>query len=104
MNERPGFGDVLCASVSDARFLIIDPGTAVRMPSLDGVPLDRGKPQPCSRPPLPADDCHLLGGQQYVDRVTGLTLLCVWPGRGSLTCEGRRMAETIAVQIPDRVR
>jgi hypothetical protein len=92
MNERPGFGDVLCNSLSDARFLVIDPGAAARMPSLDGVALGRGNPQPCSKKlARPAADGDVQGGRRYVDLMTGLTLLCTWPGEGSLRYEGRPM-------------
>jgi hypothetical protein len=91
MRERPGAGDVLCSAVSDARFLVVDPGTAVSMPCLDGMRLFRGKPHPCSMAACSAADCELQGGQCYVDPVTGLTLLCIWPGRGTLHYDGRRV-------------
>ena len=92
MNERPGFGDVLCTAASDARLLVVGPGAAVRMPSLDGVALRPGKGQPCSKAALFAADCELRGGSRYADPLTGLTLLCVWPGRGALRYDGRQMA------------
>lgn len=94
--ERPRFGDVLGNSQAEARFLVIDPGAAARMPSLDGVALCRGNPQPCSKKSaLPAVACNLQGGRRYIDELTGLTLLCVWPGEGSLRYEGRRMTPHI---------
>jgi hypothetical protein len=91
MNQRLCFGDVLCNSVSDARFLVIDSGTAVRMPALDGIALLHGKPQPCSKLAHSAAECELQGGRRYVDPTTGLTLLCIWPGRGSLRYDGKQM-------------
>jgi hypothetical protein len=115
-NEPPGFGDVLCNSVSDARFLVIAPGAAASMPSLNGVALCRGNPQPCSKKLVPAAvDCDLQGGRRYVDKTTGLTLLCIWPGGGSLRHEGRPMvpddgtgrkltpAAARALESPERV-
>jgi hypothetical protein len=92
MNERPKLGDVLRSPVSSARFLVIDPGTAASMPTIGDVPLVRGRAQPCSAAIEQAGQCELQGGRRYVDVPKGLTLLCVWPGPGSLRCEGRPLA------------
>jgi hypothetical protein len=92
MNERPKLGDVLRSPVSSARFLVIDPGRAVSMPTIEDVPLVRGRAQPCSAAAEPAGRCELQGGRRYVDAAKGLTLLCVWPGLGSLRYEGRPLA------------
>jgi hypothetical protein len=89
MNEPPSVGDVLCSSVSDARFLVIDPAGALRIPSLNGVELFHGKPQPCSMVARFAAGCELQGGRRYADPISGFTLMCIWPGRGSLHYEGR---------------
>ena len=89
MNDRPKLGDVLRSPVSSARFLVIDPGTAASMPTIGDVPLVRGKAQPCSTAVDSAGQCELQGGRRYVDVRGGLTLLCVWPGLGSLRHEGR---------------
>jgi hypothetical protein len=89
MTEQLVRGDVLRSPVSDARFLVIAAGRATGMPSLDGVPTVRGTLQPCGA----AGDTHaggeLRGGRRYRDVVTGLTLLCIRPGAGSLRYEGR---------------
>jgi hypothetical protein len=89
VNERPEPGDVLCGPVSEARFLVVAPGNAAHMPSVDDLPLVRGRPMPCSTPAGLPGQYDLRGGQRYIDPLTGLTLLCVWPGRGSLCYEGR---------------
>jgi hypothetical protein len=92
MNEQPKLGDVLHSPVSSAQFLVIDPGTAVSMPTIEDVPLVRGRARPCSAAVEPAGQCELQGGRRYVDVARGLTLLCVWPGPGSLLHEGRPLA------------
>lgn len=92
MTTRPDFGEVLCSSVSDARFLVIERGTAEGMPSISDVVMFCGTRQPCSTLGDPDVDCELRGGLCYVDVVTGLTLLCIRPGRGPLCFEGRRLA------------
>jgi len=92
MNEQPKLGDVLHSPVSSAQFLVIDPGTAVSMPTIGDVPLVRGRARPCSAAAEPAGQCELQGGRRYVDVARGLTLLCVWPGPGSLRHEGRPLA------------
>jgi hypothetical protein len=89
MDGRPRSGDVLWSPAFDARLLVIDPGTAAGMPTIDDVPLVRGRPQPCSKAAGPSGLCQLQGGGRYIDVPTGLTLLCVWPGQGSLRYEGR---------------
>jgi hypothetical protein len=92
MTSRAAAGDVLFSPVSDARFLVTDPGAAAAMPSVDDVPLILGTREPCSKAVHFIQDDGLQGGQRYVDAVTGLTLLCIWPGRGSLGYQGRRLS------------
>jgi len=92
MNEQPESGDILHSPVSSARFLVIDAGTAVSMPTIGDVPLVRGRARPCSAAVEPTGQCELQGGRRYVDVTRGLTLLCVWPGPGSLAHEGRPLA------------
>jgi hypothetical protein len=91
MIEQPVRGDVLCSPVSDARFLVIDTGAAIAMPCVDGVPMSRGKLQACSAAGGVRSGGELRGGQRYTDPATGLTLLCIRPGRGRLCHEGRRL-------------
>lgn len=92
MTSGPAAGDVLFSAVSDARFLVTDPGTAAAMPSIDEVPLIRGRREPCSKAVHFDREDDLRGGRRYVDAVTGLTVLCIWPGRGSLGYQGRRLS------------
>jgi hypothetical protein len=96
MNEQPESGDILHSPVSSARFLVIDAGTAVSMPTIGDVPLVRGRARPCSAAVEPTGQGELQGelqgGRRYVDEARGLTLLCVWPGPGSLAHEGRPLA------------
>lgn len=92
MKDRPAVGDVLCSTVSDARFLVTDPGAAVGMPTINGVRLVQGTGQPCSNAVHSTGDYELEGGRRYVDRVTGLTVLCIRPGQGSLLYQGRRLS------------
>lgn len=84
--------DVLCSPASEARFVVIEAGTAKAAPETGGAVMVRGKRQRCSIVEIPAADCDLLGGQRYADPVTGLVLLCVRPGRGPLCYEGRQMS------------
>jgi len=90
MTRGPRSGDVLCSPVSDARFLVIEPGTAAGMPSLAGVVLSPGEPHPCSKA-AEATGCDVEGGGRYFDPITELSLLCIWPGRGSLRYEDREL-------------
>ena len=92
--------EVLCSSVSDGRFLVIDPGTASVVPSLNGAAMFRGERQPCSTAVGGAADCELRGGQRYIDVVTGLTLLCIRPGRGRLCYGGRRLTPDVSRRVP----
>jgi hypothetical protein len=92
MNEQPKLGDVLHSAASSAQFLVIDPGTAMSMPTIGDVPLVPGRARPCSAAVEPAGQCELQGGRRYFDVARGLTLLCVWPGPGSLRLEGRPLA------------
>ena len=93
MTERPACLDVLSSSASRARFLVIETGIADGMPSINGgVMMSRGKPQACSTAKGLEADGDLRGGERYVDVVTGLTLLCVRPGRGPLCYDGRRLS------------
>jgi len=89
MSKRLQPGEVLCSTVSGARFIVIRTGTALGMPSIDGVALFRGQLRPCSTMAQLRADCELQGGLRYTDPVTGLMLQCIWPGRGSLRYEGR---------------
>jgi hypothetical protein len=108
MKERLSIGDVLCGSASDACFLVIDAGTAAGMPFVTGAALERGRPRPCSAAPPSTALFELEGGRRYVDPITGLTLLCVWPGRGPLCYEGRRLVphgpDAAAAGHPCRMR
>jgi hypothetical protein len=78
----------LCSSVSEARFVVIET-FGVDMPSIDDVAMFRGTRQPCSTVAHPASDSDLRAGRRYVDAISGLRLLCIRPGRGSLTYQGR---------------
>jgi hypothetical protein len=89
MNERPSTGEVLCSPESEARFLVVDPGAAVNMPSIGELPLVPGARLPCSSNTHARVDRGLYGGRRYVDVVSGLRLLCIRPGRGPLCLEGR---------------
>jgi hypothetical protein len=91
MSDRLRTGDVLCSGSSNARFLVLDGGSAACMPRLDGAAMVRGKRQPCSEPVSSGDQCDLQGGRRYVDATTGLTLLCIQPGDGPLFYEDRPM-------------
>jgi hypothetical protein len=85
-------GDVLCSSVSAARFVVIDAGQAGATPTIDGVPMVPGKPQPCGTARL-GQALPLRAGARYVDTTTGMIMLCVRSGDGSLECEGRPMMD-----------
>jgi hypothetical protein len=89
VTERLNFGDVLCSAVSKARFLVIETFDAVGMPSVDGVATCRGERQPCSSAASSISESGLRGGWHYVDAVSGLRLLCIQPGRGVLSYDGR---------------
>jgi len=89
MNGRPRIGEVLLSPTADARFLVINPGTAMSLPTLSGVPLVRGRRRASSSATRSEVDWQLKGGRRYVDVVSGLRLLCIWPGQGWLQCEGR---------------
>ena len=89
MVQRLNMYDVLRSSVSDARFLVLDAGTAGGLPSIGGVELFPGEPGACSMARGPAVDDDLRGGQRYIDAVTGLTLLCIQSGHGPLCYQGR---------------
>jgi hypothetical protein len=90
MMTRIECGDLLCSPVSTARFIVVAAGTAVEMPTVDGVPLAPSRPQPCAATrrgqPFP-----LRGGQRYVDTQTGLIIMCVQPGDGALQYAGRSL-------------
>jgi hypothetical protein len=91
MIHGPRTGDVLCSPESDARFLVIDPGTAVGMPSLAGVTLSPGEPHPCSKVADATTGRDIEGGERYFDPITALSLLCIWPGKGSLRFDDREL-------------
>jgi hypothetical protein len=93
MSDRPRTGDVLCSGASNARFFVVDGGSAARMPRLGGAKMARGERQPCSEPVSGGDQCVLQGGRRYVDPATGLTLLCIQPGEGALSYEDRPMVQ-----------
>ena len=97
VSEQAASGDVLCSSDSQARFLVIEVGSATGMPKLGGRRLSRGKPLPCSAVEA-VSGAELQVGRRYADPVTGLTLLCIAPGRGALSFEGR----TLAVSCPSQ--
>ena len=50
--------------------------------------------------PLPGLEDVVLLGKRYVDEEAGLELLCVKPGVGTLTCEGRPMGLKEAKPLP----
>jgi hypothetical protein len=89
--EGPRYDDVLCSPTSEAQFLVIDPGAANDMPSLNGAVMYPGRPQACSTAADGAAESELRGGQRYVDVVTDLTLLCIRPGSGQLRYQGRSL-------------
>jgi hypothetical protein len=103
MSDQPKLGDFLDSPVSNAQFLVIDPGTAVSMPTVGDVPLVRGGARPCSAAVEPAGQCELEGGRRYVDAARGLTLLCVWPGAGLLRHEGVRLSVTDDHRVADQL-
>jgi hypothetical protein len=92
VNHQPRTGQVLCSPASEARFLVLEPGTSAGLLSLDGLPLVDGKPRPCSTVARVDGDSELAGGQRYVDEVSGLVLRCIWPGQGSVRFDGRPLA------------
>jgi hypothetical protein len=91
MSGRPRIGEVLLSPVADSRFLVISPGTAVSLPTMDGVPLLRGTRRASGPATQSEGEWQLKGGRRYVDSVTGLRLLCIWPGPGRLHVEGRAL-------------
>lgn len=91
MTQLIGYGDVLCNRASNARFMVIDPGGALGMPSVDGIPMSRGTRQPCGAVGEAPPDGEFRGGHRYRDPISGLTLLCIWPGRGVLCYGDRQM-------------
>jgi hypothetical protein len=91
VNDHLSTGQVLRSSVSDAVLLVTDPGRAVERPTIDGVPLIRGGRQPCSKAVHTSGESDLFGGRRYADAVTGLTLLCIRPGRGPVLYCGRQL-------------
>ena len=98
-------GQILCSPVTEARFLVRDPGAANRMPTVNNHALVPGRPPPCSKEIGQVGHCDFRGGRHYLDPMTGLTLLCIWPGRGSLCYEGRPLADAPeAASYPIRAR
>jgi hypothetical protein len=95
MSERPRTGDLLCSGASNARFVVLDGGSAVHLPRLGGAAMVHGTPQRCSEPVTSGDQWDLLGGRRYVDPTTGLTLLCIQPGDGALSYEDRPMVDLL---------
>jgi hypothetical protein len=95
MSERPRTGDLLCSGASNARFVVLDGGSAAHLPRLGGAPMVHGKPQPCSEPVASGDQWDLRGGRRYVDPTTGLTLLCIQPGDGALCYGDRPMVDLL---------
>ena len=91
MSDPPRTGDVLCSGTSNARFVVLDGGSAAHLPRLGGAAMARGKRQPCSEPVSGGDQCDLQGGWRYVDPVSGLTLTCIQSGDGALCYEDRPM-------------
>jgi hypothetical protein len=89
MSDRPRTGDVLCCGSSDARFVVLNGGSAACMPRLGGAAMVRGNRQSCSEPVSSTGQCDLQGGRRYADPATGLTLLCIQPGDGPLCYEDR---------------
>jgi hypothetical protein len=91
MSDRPRAGDVLCSGTSNARFVVLDGGSAAWLPWLGGAAMVRGKRQPCSEPVSSRVQCDLQGGRRYADPTTGLKLVCIQSGDGALCYEGRAM-------------
>jgi hypothetical protein len=89
VTAEPRWNDLLSTRHSDARFLVVAPGTAKAMPELNAVEMMPDVPRACGTFGSPAEGDDLQLGRRYVDSVTGLTLLCVWPGSGFLSYRGR---------------
>jgi hypothetical protein len=83
-------GGVLRSVVSTASFVVVDGCEGLEMPRVDGVPLEYGEPQRCGTSVV-GREFSLRGGYRYIDGVTGLTLLCVYPGTGTLEYQARQL-------------
>jgi hypothetical protein len=84
-------GLVLCGPTSEARFIVMEVGTATTMPSLAHDVVVQGSRMACGTDASATGDTGLQGGRRYRDHVTGLTLMCIWPGEGPLAYEGREL-------------
>ena len=91
MQQHVNDDEILGSPVSTSLFLVVDRGSAHDAPSIDGVAMVAASRNPCSAV-CEASGSTLRGGQLYVDDETGLAMLCIRPGTGSLSYQGRTLS------------
>jgi hypothetical protein len=85
-------GTTLASEICSTRVLVIDAGTATEVPECGDLGMVASRPVPCAlAAQAPRQSDGTQAGWRYLDAESGLLLLCIWPGPGILTYQGRPM-------------
>lgn len=86
----PIAGTVLTVGQHGPAFLVLATGSASRPVCFDGTELVRGRPIRCGAE-NPGPRQVIGAGTRFIDPVSGLRLLCLRSGNGTLLLDGRQL-------------
>ena len=93
-------GSRLRSVTSAVEMIVIRCGSEFPTVACGGKSMTESAPDTPIDVPLPGLDAPVLLGKRYVDAEAQLELLCVKPGAGTLTCNGRPMLLKDAKPLP----
>ena len=91
-------GTRMYSQVCDAEVMVIK-GVDVEL-ACGGAPMVDARDGSVAGGVAPGHDAGTLLGKRYQDETSGLQVLCVKPGAGSLSIDGRILPEMVAKQLP----
>jgi hypothetical protein len=91
-------GQRLHSTVCDTNVVVVKGATGVEL-TCGGAPLAEDKQEVTGAPAAGFDEGSVLG-KRYEDAETGIEVLCVKPGAGSVAVDGRLLALKAAKALP----
>jgi hypothetical protein len=93
-------GAHLLGAADGVEVVVVRPPTGAIDIRYRGVPIGPAGADPIDALPEAASGPGLLLGKRYVDEVSGIEVLCVKPGPGDLSADGRPLTVKTAAQLP----
>jgi hypothetical protein len=93
-------GAHLLGAADGVEVVVVRPPTVAVDIRYRGAPMGPAGADPIDAVPDAANGPGLLLGKRYTDEVSGIELLCVKPGPGDLSADGRPLTVKATAQLP----